>query len=147
VVVVIVLFSEGETAPRVLDDTMRDVSGDRSGALVDPGSAIRVTAACFGLLFPRRVGSAMRPTALGVGVAGGGVAGGGTVSFLARRLGGVEGASACDNTSTVTFLFRDGVGGGGIASAGSPEIFFSGPPLSRADLLVAIARTAIKFQC
>ena len=65
--------SEGVAPPGV---TTRDVSGERRVAFVMEGSANRVTAFARGfvLLMPLGPGrcSAMRPTALGVGVAGGG---------------------------------------------------------------------------
>lgn len=84
-----VVVFEGVASPRVGPETMmRDVSGERSGALVPFGSARRATArdlglgvvvaaaeACeelgSGVAAPLAAGSAIRPTALGVGVAGG----------------------------------------------------------------------------
>lgn len=80
---------DGDTDSTSRDATIRDVSGDSSGAFVNLGSARRVTAALRGF-FVTLAGSAIRPAALGVGVAGG------TATFVrwVRFLGGgVEGAS------------------------------------------------------
>lgn len=95
---------------------IRDVSGDRSGAFVPFGSARRATARDLGLsvvvaveaceklgpgvVMPLAAGWAIRPTALGVGVAGGRV-----VDFWVR-LFGVDGASTASAVGEV-FLLRD----------------------------------------
>lgn len=134
---------EGEINSMDLDVTMRDVSGDRRGALVREGFANRFTADDLGfrdgespLVIPAV--SPIRPAALGVGVAGGGA----TLGFV-RRFCGVEGAgidpaspSPGTGASAATFLLRDcarGAAGGGIgvevAAAIAPR---------RADLRAAI---------
>lgn len=149
-------------------ETTRDDSGDRSVALVPFGSARRATARDlgFGVVIAAdadaetceaagvltAAGSAMRPIALGVGVAGGGVvvlvafrprrfgvdgaAVNGSTSFTAGAAGSEAGAGAGDEA----FLFRDlvaGAGGGGMGDA-------SAWALKRADLLLAMVRYVVR---
>lgn len=109
---VVVLDGDGASSVRGLVMT-RDVSGERSVALVPLGSARRATARGLGLGVVAEegvaTGSATRPTALGVGVAGGGM-----VDFEVRLLG-VDGASATSSTAAAgeAFLLRDfGAGAG-----------------------------------
>lgn len=118
-----VVVLEGVASPMGgFEATMRDVSGERSGAFVPFGSARRATARDFGLgvvavavveaceeelgpgvVTPLAAGWAIKPTALGVGVAGGG--GGRVVDFWVR-LFGVDGASMASAVCGV-FLLRD----------------------------------------
>lgn len=112
-----VVALEGVASPMGGFEAMiRDVSGERSGAFVLFGSARRATArdlgfgvvaaveACEelgpGVVTPLAAGWAMRPTALGVGVAGGKV-----VDFWVR-LFGVDGASTAPAVGEA-FLLRD----------------------------------------
>jgi hypothetical protein len=63
-------FLEGDADSIVLGRTIRDVSGDKSGAFVAFGLARRLTALARGFVADVPfVLSAMRPAALGVGVA------------------------------------------------------------------------------
>lgn len=97
---------DGDTDSTSRDATIRDVSGERSVALVVCGSARRVTAAFCGFL-PGSLDCVMSPTALGVGVSVG------TPLGCARFLGGVEGGASDD----CFFRFRGLTdGGGGMAS-------------------------------
>lgn len=138
---------EGEMKSMDLDVTMRDVSGDRRGALVREGFASRLTADDLGFRDGERplaipALSPIRPAALGVGVAGGGAA----LGFV-RRFCGVDGAgtdpaspSPRTGTSASTFLLRDcarGAAGGGIGV----EVAAIAP--SRADLRAAITAKRI----
>lgn len=124
---------------------IRDVSGERRVALVPFGSARRATARDLGLgvvataaveeeLVGVAAGSAMRPTALGVGVAGGGM-----LDFLMRLLG-VDGASPSPSSTAAApvapaevFLLRDfwtdGGGGAMVLLAGDASTW----ALRRAD--------------
>lgn len=135
---------DGEADSMVRDTTIRDVSGDRRGALVRVGSANRLTAEGRGFRDGERplelALSPIRPTALGVGVTGGGAA-----LACARRFCGVEGAGANaaspapgTGDSASIFRLRDctrGAGGGmGLAAFAFPA---NAP--RRADLLVAMA--------
>lgn len=132
--------------------TTRDVSGDRSGAFVLFGSARRATARDFGFGVVNgdpdtafreafgvlaAAGSVMRPTALGVGVAGGGTA----VVLRSRRLGveGVEGngsppftVDAGSDGDNFLLVERTAVGAGGAIDDSSAWA------LRRADLLLAM---------
>lgn len=100
----------------------------------------------------------MRPTALGVGVAGGGMAAV-AADFRPRRLG-VDGAAAVDAASPsraaaavvgeVAFLLRDvlaeaeaGGGGGGIGDADA-DADASTCALIRADLRLAMTNCAVR---
>src|SRR3569833_2156111 len=125
----------------------RDVSGESSVALVRSALATRATLACCGLAVavPLLTPSAMRPTALGVGVAGGG-GGGGVGLFCARRFFGVDGAaagrpsSALETAAALLLRFRDGAAaGGGIAAtlAGG----FKAAALASAALAAAAAHS------
>lgn len=142
--------------------TTREVSGDRSGAFVALGLARRATARDLGLGVVTNgeawaaggvsapAGSAMSPTALGVGVAGGGM-----VAFWARRLG-VDGAAVESSPLTAAgcggeaFLLREidlgaGEGGGGIEE----DLFCGFAPawaLRRADLRPVIVRVAPRWE-
>lgn len=112
-----VVVFEGVASPIVgFEATIRDVSGERSGAFVPFGLARRATARDLGLGVVFAVegceepgpgvvtllaaGWAMRPTALGVGVEGGWL-----VGFWVR-LFGVDGASTASVVGEV-FLLRD----------------------------------------
>ena len=119
----------GATSP---GGTIRDVSGDRRVAFVPLGSARRATAALLGFFIGSSLGSAIRPTALGVGVRVGTCPFGG-----ARFLVGVDGPA-----STGDFRFggleaaKSAVCGGGMAwdaNCAAPSL------LRRADRLVAAA--------
>lgn len=146
-----VVVLEGVASPiGGFEATMRDVSGERSGAFVPFGSARRATARDFGLgvvaitvaeaceeelgpgvVTPLAAGWAIRPTALGVGVDGGRV-----VDFWVR-LFGVDGASMASAICEV-FLLRDWAGataGGGMAGACA---------LRRADLRLVMMQYAIR---
>lgn len=144
---------DGEMRPMGFEDTIRDVSGDRSGAFVRAGSASRLTAADLGLRDGERplvsAVSAMRPTALGVGVTGGGAA-----LALVRRFCGVDGAGAdVDPASASTvagatasaFRLRDfarGAAGGGIG--GAADMLSAAIAPRRADLRAAILATVVR---
>lgn len=111
---VVVLW--GVASPMVgFEATTRDVSGERRGALVPFGSARRATARDLGLgvvieaevceelgagvMTPLAAGSAIRPIALGVGVAGG------CGMDFCVRLFGVDGVSTVSAVGEV-FLLR-----------------------------------------
>lgn len=103
------------------------------------GSASLFTARLLGfgvVAVPLTTGSAMRPTALGVGVAGGGGA-----VLLSSRFRGVVGAGLTSSAGAdcEAFLFRDLVVGGGGISAASTFVTLPSPlALKRVDLRAAI---------
>lgn len=121
---------EGDAASADRDAMTLDVSGEMTGALVSFGSARRLTALALGFFTVPLTRSAMRPTALGVGVIGGGGTGvTGPALEPPRFLGGVtgseDGAVSVGAGSAGAFLFRPFgaeeaargavmVGGGGI---------------------------------
>lgn len=96
---------DGDTESTFRDATTRDVSGDSSVALVNLGSARRLTAACRGLVVVPGA-SAMKPRALGVGVTGGtGPLG------LVRFLVGVVGTVGLESGESAFRFWQIGAGG------------------------------------
>lgn len=101
------------------------------------GSARRFTAAGLGLEIVL-TGSAMRETALGVGVAGGAWLRSGLGAARGRR--GVDGVVSCSlSSSSTAFLLRNLVGAG--AGAGWVILADSKMAPRRADLLVSMLLT------
>lgn len=134
---------EGEASWSDFGATRRDDSGDRRGALVRLGSARRLAVACRCFLDGvSPAASDMRPTALGVGVAGGGAAVG-----LLRRFCGVVGVASGSEVdlSLLVFRLRDRLGGGGMETIASPVPFASA--FKRADLRAVIVTVAAEGRC
>jgi hypothetical protein len=128
VVVLLTGALEGE-ADSSRDATIREVSGDSRVAFVELGSASLATLAFRGFFLVPSTGSAMSPTALGVGVSGGGAA-------VVRLLVGVVGGSSGETFLFRTFVtFSVGAGGGGMASDVFCVCICACTPL-RDDLLV-----------
>lgn len=129
---------DGETLSTSREAMIREDSGERSVALVALGSARRVTLALrgFGVV---TAGSAMAPTALGVGVRGGRD----VMRFLIGVVGASGEAGVADGAGLRLRPMLD-VGGGGIAallcSAVSDASFWL-PSLD--DLLVAAMATVV----
>lgn len=134
---------------RGLGAMTREDSGERRGALVRFGSARRETVAWRGLSRGWEAAD-IRPTALGVGVAGKGI--GVTGGFCVRRFWGVVGAAVETgvmlvlsaftlSVTSAAFRLRErlaaGDGGGGGIGAVMPPFPLSNAPI-RADLRVAI---------
>lgn len=139
---------EGDAASADRDAITLDVSGEMTGALVKFGSASRLTALALGFFTVPLTRSAMRPTALGVGViSGGGTGVTGPALEAPRFLGGVtgseDGAGSVGADSAGAFLFRlfgaDEIAGGAMMVGGG-GILMSVWALSRADRRDAIVR-------
>lgn len=133
VVVMTLTALDGETESTSLEATIREVSGERRGALVAFGSASRLTKACLAFLGTLPLaGWAIIPTALGVGVAGVG-----TAVFGTRFLFGVTGAAGTSSCADAAFLFRPFGGAGGGMDEASAALR-SAAALKRADRRLAI---------